>query len=386
MTGEHLYDPGQNHNNHECHGADVSTPAVQVDLDALLGYPFSSSRKPKPAILREDGVAVVLGSGFSKWAVDLPIAGGLFDFCVKPWGSREKKRLDRIGELKAWWDSLHPNEHAEAFISYALDKGDDAASDTMWYIARRLSEPFIQTERYGGRNRRHVLMIDDDRALSVPGVAKARSFLAEVGALGRGIITTNYDLLAEYCLGTKGFNYGSIREVLKGPNRYPYPFVGWRRPVALTGSIPIAKVHGSISWDAHGFYSDGRRGITGNALMVAPTQGKTIPSLLMPIWDLAASIVTGARRAMLFGCGLNVYDEEFLTLLKRGHPTLESVLVVDVDPKIDRVKQLWPNADITESKPPPDGGPMIDAWLSGSDFRPGHDERGLYQGDACDEG
>ena len=60
-----------------------------------------------------------------------------------------------------------------------------------------------------------------------------------------GIITTNYDMVVEYALGTKGFNYGDINQILTG--RGPYPVSIWLNPVRLTGKTKPAKIHGSIS-------------------------------------------------------------------------------------------------------------------------------------------
>src|SRR5215210_3488374 len=85
------------------------------------------------------------------------------------------------------------------------------------------------------------------------------TFLLGVGPDVSGVLTTNYDLLVEYAFGTKLFNYGHRGEVLLGPGSYPVS--QWRNPVTLTGPISIAKMHGSISWDERGRYTDGRRGL-----------------------------------------------------------------------------------------------------------------------------
>ena len=92
-------------------------------------------------------------------------------------------------------------------------------------------------------------------------------------------MTTDYDLVVEYALGTRVFNYGLRYQRLTG--RGPYPVSIWRRPVRLTGRLPIAKVHGSLSWDIYDLYTDGRRGLTGGALIVAPTADKKPPRELV---------------------------------------------------------------------------------------------------------
>ena len=65
-----------------------------------------------------------------------------------------------------------------------------------------------------------------------------------------GIVTLNYDLLVEYALGSRGFNYGAIGEVLRG--RGPYPVSLWRNPVALSGRIPLAKLLVGHAGEVHG--------------------------------------------------------------------------------------------------------------------------------------
>src|SRR5262249_52164727 len=149
----------------------------------------------------------------------------------------------------------HPNGTSEEFIAHAIAH-KELRSAVIWYITRRLSEPYIWQEWHAGRNRRHVLMIDENRKLQRPGVTRARDFLLRLPFQISGIITPNYDLLVEYALGTKLFNYGSPNEVLSG--RGAYPLSRWRNPVTLRGPIALAKVHGSISWDRTAKYTDGR--------------------------------------------------------------------------------------------------------------------------------
>jgi len=65
-------------------------------------------------------LALFLGAGFSKWAVDLPIGKDLFDFVIEPWGPREHKKLKIIKSIKDSWNVSHPNELTEQFIAEAL--------------------------------------------------------------------------------------------------------------------------------------------------------------------------------------------------------------------------------------------------------------------------
>src|SRR4030042_2752409 len=217
-----------------------------------------------------------LGAGFSKWAVNLPVATQLFDFDIQPWGPRESSKLDVIKLIKDAWDVVHPNGLTEQFIADTLNFNEKSKQAVLWYIVRRLSDPFIWTEFYPHKQRRHVFMIDEHRRFGVPGLKKAQNFIQQFNSpLLGGIITTNYDLIVEYALGTKGFNYGIRNQTLIG--RGPYPVSQWRNPVTLKGDVPLAKIHGSISWDENYCYTDGRRGLTGHALIIAPTPEKQPP-------------------------------------------------------------------------------------------------------------
>jgi hypothetical protein len=306
-------------------------------------------------------LALVLGAGFSKWAADLPLACQLFDFAIDPFGIREERRLDRIRRLKQDWDARNPKGLAEQFIAHVLHNGDDSSKqDVLWYIVRRLSEPYIWQEWHAGRMRRHVLMIDENRRWQRRGVRRAARFLVQCGTLLSGIVTTNYDLLVEYSLGSKGFNYGSVGEVLQG--RGPYPVSQWRNPVTLHGRLPLAKLHGSISWDSKGRYTDGRRGLTGKALIVAPTPDKQPPMLLRDQWDLSQQILQRASRILVFGFAFNEYDQAVLLHFREAGRYARQVAIVDVSSRIDAARRLWPQAEIRWFEPPTGNGELKD-WL-----------------------
>ncbi|MCH8064429.1 MAG: hypothetical protein IIC90_01205 [Chloroflexi bacterium] len=305
-------------------------------------------------------LALLLGAGFSKWSVDLPVAPQLFDFEVKPWGVRENQRLSTLRSLKQQWDRSRPGGLAEQFAADLLDSSTQDRQLLLWYLARRLSEPFIWEEFHAGRWRRHVLMIDEKRATSQPGVVSARDFLRRFPqSLMQGIITPNYDMVIEYALGTKGFHYGVPGQRLTG--RGPYPVSTWRNPVRLTGPTPLAKIHGSISWDESERYTDGRRGLTGNALIVAPTPEKAVPHSLKDVWNLAERILLNAKGLVVFGFAFNPYDEALLSLL-RVAKDIELVLLIDIQDNTQAAHVVWPHATISWAKPPPAGDSTIYNW------------------------
>jgi hypothetical protein len=305
---------------------------------------------------------LILGAGFSKWAAGLPLARELFDFEIEPHGVREEKKLAKVKALKDSWDTEHPGEPAEAFIEFAMRQSTQIAELVTWYIVRRLSDPYIWYEWHSGKNRRHVLMIDENRKWERRGVKEAKSFLVDLlGPHLDGIITTNYDLLIEYALGTKDFNYGEPGEVLKG--RGAYPVSTYRNPVTLRGVLSLAKVHGSISWDKDNRYTDGRRGLSGNALIVAPVHGKELQLALTQQWQLAASLIQEATRLIVFGFAFNPYDDELLDFLSSNGPKLKDVLIIDIKPNLDAATRLWPTANIETLLPLPESGFQLREWL-----------------------
>ena len=168
------------------------------------------------------------------------------------------------------------------------------------------------------------------------------------------IITTNYDLLIEYALGSREFCYGESRlqggssEELHGAGAHP------RRPgrVALTGEIPVFKLHGSISWDRERRYTDGRRGLTGNALIVAPGPEKTAPPELVRTWRLAAAFLEEAEQMVIFGFAFNPYDVALLKLLRDGGRNVRTVGLIDIAPPVERARSIWPRAAFAAQRPP----------------------------------
>jgi hypothetical protein len=205
-------------------------------------------------------------------------------------------------------------------------------------------------------------MIDEKIVSQIHGVNKARMFLNTCNSSKiSGIITTNYDLLAEYALGTSGFNYGMKGQGLRG--RGKYSIAKWNRGgVTLSGNIPLAKLHGSINRDLTGYYSEGRRGITGKALIVAPVPEKKPPLELQAEWDLAFKILQGSSKLIVFGFAFNPYDQAALNLLRDGGKNLTSVILINPTSKATIARELWPQAIITTSPPPQDEFNSIEEW------------------------
>ena len=297
--------------------------------------------------------AALLGAGFSCWAAGLPVASDLFDFNVTLLSKKEERRLPLVKRDWERWTELAPNAPSELFIRWCIETSKQRGSRVAWYVTRRLSEPFL-APMLGCMQ---TLMIDERRAAEHPGVRRAQRFLGRFIFPGApGIVTTNYDLLIEYSLGTRGINYGHCGEVLKGRGKNPqFPWQGSR--IVLAGPIPLAKVHGSLSWDKDYRYTDGRAGLRGGCLIVPPSPEKTAPEDLQVQWDLARSIIAGSNKLVVFGFGFNPYDAAFLQLLREAGTDLDEVELIDLWPNEAAATDLWPKARIV-SRPPSLAGPF----------------------------
>jgi hypothetical protein len=307
-------------------------------------------------------LSLFLGAGFSKWASDLPLVNELFDFDIFVRGPKEEANLERVRKLKRYWDYYHRSEYPEQFIAYSSEyhrKND--REKVLWYIVRRLSDNFLINDPWSPKTR--IPMIDENIVSEMPGVINARTFLrmcklTEIS----GIVTTNYDMLIEYALGTKGFNYGIQGQVLRG--RGKYSIKTWNRgEVTLTGPLSLAKLHGSINRDVTGYYSEGRRGITGRALIVAPIPEKRPPPELKADWDLAFNILRSSSKLIVFGFAFNDYDQAVLNLIREGGKNLSSVLLINRTSKVNVARAFWPQAKITSCQPPQDSFDCIEEWL-----------------------
>jgi hypothetical protein len=304
-------------------------------------------------------LSLLFGAGFSNWSANLPVAEDLFDYNILIDGQREEDKIEQVRNLKKLWDQGHPDRNVENFLQYSLSLNQKDQELVIWYIVRRVTDPFIWRDKWG----RHVLMIDEYRRSRIEGVVKASAFIEKCTHLSiSGIITTNYDMLIEYSLGTRGFNYGITNEVLVG--RGAYPVSTWYHRVVLTGNIQLAKIHGSINWDYYAHYSDGRRGLTGSAKIIPPLPNKQSPPDLIHEWQLAKEILNNSDRLLVFGFAFNDYDEAVIDLLSNEGTKLKSVLVVDKNPRIEKAKILWPNASIKSCQPPTQGELQIIHWLN----------------------
>ena len=264
-------------------------------------------------------VCLFLGAGFSKWSCDLPLVGGLFDFAVRTDNDIEKRRLQKLEAVFSQWSSGHSAAHAEQFIAYAQER-QRTRQLVNWYVVRRLTDDFVS---FGGTRR--TFYINSFRATEHKGVAQARRLIERMFGTGLlSIITTNYDMVPEYALGSRRMNYGVVGEQI-GWTRYPYI-----QPVLALGDIRIAKLHGSVSWNESGLKTtDSRFGLTGKCLIVPPISEKVPSAALMAQWELGRAILSDTDVLVVFGFSFNDNDLAVRRLVGENLKAKAAVVFVD---------------------------------------------------------
>jgi len=304
----------------------------------------------------EERYCLFCGAGFSKWAVGFQTAYESFDFKIKPYGPREGIRLKKIQELKIKWDEKNPSNNAEEFIGFLIDHSTKYKKLAIWYIARRLAEPFVDKTGYFVNNEkmyadakgRRVMGIDDRRKGNISEIKKTAGFINNLsGPNFSGIITTNYDLLIEYALGTKNFFYGDRPRLLYGPKRAYLTSPKDNTPVYLKGSIPVVKLHGSISLTEKGYCADARGCITGKAIIVPPAHNKKISDVLIQEWNYARIILKNSKKIIFFGFRFNNYDQELISLFKETTPWIQEIVCINTNFDVKATaEKIWPSANI----------------------------------------
>jgi hypothetical protein len=277
-------------------------------------------------------IATLLGAGFSKWSCNLPLVNELFDFNVHSDNDAEEQRVTRLKTTYQLWRKSHRNEHNEAFIRFAQYPSGQF-NLVNWYITRRLTEPFIVVS-----GRRRTWYINSYRPKHHKGIDRARRMIELLNTVKNveqlGLITTNYDMVAEYALGPRAFNYGIPDEQI-GFTPYPYT-----HPLYLTGSLKILKLHGSISWSEEAKFPDLRCGLTGKCLIVPPVTEKKVPKLLKPQWTLARKILAKCEVLVVFGFSFNEFDVALRTFIAKNLSGDAKIIFIDLIDPTDRLSSL----------------------------------------------
>ncbi len=326
-------------------------------------------------------VALVLGAGFAV-AGGLPATGGLMDGKVRLVSRQQEQR---VGEVLASWDTWRRRhgDDAAAFLGAAYRGEVPTANEQvlpgsalpwLWvaqYLAVRVSEHTTGTR--AGSSPRHF-----ERLTTPSDVRSHRQLLSEVCSRGRlaGVVTSNYDLLAERVLRhrrvrgrpTPGCHYGG----LPGPQIAFGSATPWRQrdgsrneTITLTGALPLCKLHGSLNWERQGLpgvqdegpvklWQDLRRSYRLDAppAIVAPIPETEPPVWLALVWRAAARTLENADEWIVVGYSLPDYDVAIRGLLSRAahrqRVVVRDHLAADILP---RYAALLPDCEVTAGSP-----------------------------------
>lgn len=301
----------------------------------------------------QDGLraAILLGAGWSA-AAGRPLTRDLF--ALQPYASATAAARAFHAVTNEWqrWRAAQPDAPVEQFIT-------DMAAAPLWravvgFIAARLAEPDqVRLEhelRYGER-------------LTKPSPSPLHHGFASKVLRGHelvGIVTTNYDLLAERTFRHRpmarprrpGFYYAGLpNEPLQGSSTFSVR----HKWVHVTGSVPLCKLHGSLNWVSHDVgvraYADCRPAFRGRfvSYIVAPTREKVMPARLAPVWEAAAKVLASAEVWFAVGYSAPEYDEAVARLLltaakvgaKRVHVVDPDATVADRFQALTRGTVIW---------------------------------------------
>jgi hypothetical protein len=312
---------------------------------------------------------VFLGAGFSSVA-NIPLASQLFE--VKPDVDRvtRMKLVDRITSL---WNDWHNRSKGspEEFLAYLEKNGGLEWKEAVRYVALSITMP-LSTLQYVSSGGLTVTKHNITRATNNE---IHENFWSNIFKKTKDItvITTNYDILAERGLRNEpkprknrpGFNYGEGNEQLNGGG---YPSFTHIRPINISGSIPLLKLHGSISWaieqDKIIHYIDCRPAISGNVAILAPITEKKPPIFLQPIWEKAGNALADASKWIIVGYSLPQYDLAVRKLFSDNGKHNPEIHVFDISKNAaSSFKEMLPNSSVEWHDGLPNGIPDIDLIL-----------------------
>jgi hypothetical protein len=296
-------------------------------------------------------ITLFLGAGLSSLA-GVPLASELFS--EEPIVDRVS-RANLVSRVLHSWNSWHEKTGGspEEYIAYLDSNQAPGLRDTVWYVALLITLRVATVRYVGGQpqiTRHHITLTS--------GVPQIEAFWTTVfrRTSDIAVVTTNYDIIAERAIRNQprprvprpGFNYGSGTVKLEGRG---YPTFAHIRPNYANGTVPLLKLHGSISWSVEAGsivpYVDCRPAIRGNAAIVAPAKEKVIPDYLSSTWDIAADVLRDSTRWLVVGYSLPEYDLQVRELLASCADHSPRIHIFDPWPlAAERFETFLPKLDI----------------------------------------
>ena len=295
-------------------------------------------------------ISVFLGAGFSLLG-GVPLASQLFDKQPLVDVISRESLIESV--LGGWWDWNHQKGGTpEEYLAYL-----EATPGKHWFAAVRYVALVVTLGMHrvsiGGQRptiTHHSLNL-------APRIKEHEDFWTTIFRRTTDVcvLTTNYDILAERGLRLKpkpqiprpGFHYGEGPEKLKGR----LSGIFHSRSLNAEGTVPLLKLHGSVSWSLSGNridrYHDCRPAIRGDAAIIAPVTEKSVPSVFQPIWDHAASVLAKSDTWIIVGYSFPEYDEAVGKLFQSAAKHGTRVHIMNPDPKaFHRARSLFKEAEV----------------------------------------
>ena len=323
-------------------------------------------------------------AGFS-YVASVPLARDLFSpNYVVTLSARAERTFSDLLSLYSTWRNQNSAKHAEEFLGELYDSYTKTGTP-MWraaveyigvVIASAGTPPasFNRNSRYSNRINRPAT------------VESHRSFWANVtGSFENvAVVTTNYDILIEQALRHRPFKrpkspgclYGGLPQpqILRGAAQ---PFSKWAPEtlITMTGSVPVFKLHGSLSWSVNNegitTYQDLRPAFRngGDAAIVPPVPDKELPSWLEPIWGGAKTALEQAPVWIVCGYSVPTYDLSVRELIRTSGIHGGRTVVVSSPDAADiclRLRHLLPSSELKAIDSLPSGIEQLSRAIASS--------------------
>ena len=304
-------------------------------------------------------ISVFLGAGFSALG-GVPLASQLFE--ARPHAD-VALRGNMIERVLDGWNSwyLRTGGTPEQYLTRLETQRGKQWYEAVWYVALSVT---LSMPRVSIRVRRSAITHHTLNLTS--GIDAHEVFWTAIfkRTTDVSVLTTNYDILAERGLRLvsrprlprPGFHYGSGPEQLEGKS---YPGVFRSQRPRTGGTVPLLKLHGSVSWafGKNGIdrYHDCRPAIRGDAAIIAPITEKSVPLSFRSIWDHAASALTKSNIWIIVGYSFPEYDRAINELFRSNAPHRPTVHVLNPDPCVGRrLRTLLPHTNVYSHEGIPD--------------------------------
>lgn len=253
----------------------------------------------------------------------VPLASELFDHRPEVDRITRHRLVERVvSAWRGWHDST--GGAPEEYLAFLESRGGQVWSDAVWFVGLVITLRIGHVATVGRQPT--IIRHNIDRTTRIPAHEEFWSTIFRCTD-AVAVVTTNYDILPERGLRHEprprvprpGFNYGLGPEPLAGGG---YPSYAHIRQIATSGSVPLLKLHGSVSWSIQDgelvCFRDCRPAIRGDAAIVAPVVEKSLPPYLRDTWSQAAEYLSKSDTWLVVGYSLPTYDRAVRELLSRN--------------------------------------------------------------------